>query len=115
MADVPQNPDGSYTLYNSNGMTVTLRFPTPPAANFKVVTKDLQANLPPGYTWLFNFGIQNPGGQYLPSVSYSLEGSPLANNKSWFMYYGDDPDPQKNVHAMNGNHTTPGDPPVGMN
>lgn len=108
VVEVPPNPDGSYTLYNENGMTVTLTFPAAPAANFKVVTKDLQSGLPTGYTWLFNFGIQNAGGKYLPSASYSLHGSPRHDNKSWFIYYGGQ------AHAMNGAHTTPGDPPVGL-
>ena len=107
MADVPRNPDGSYTLYNVNGVTVTLTFPADPAAGCKVVTKDVPGGLPANYTWVLNFGIQNPGGQYLPSASYSLQGTTPPGNKSWVIYHNGQ------AHAMNGSHTTPGDPPIG--
>jgi hypothetical protein len=107
MADVPRNPDGSYTLYNVNGVTVTLTFPADPVAGFKVVTKDVPGGLPANYTWVLNFGVQNPGGQYLPSASYSLQGTTPPGNKSWVIYYNGQ------AHAMNGSHTTPGDPPIG--
>lgn len=107
MAVINPNPDGSFTLYSANGETVTLRFPAPPVAGFKVVTKDVPGGLPANYTWLFNFGVQNSGGQFLPSVSYSLQGSPRKDNKSWFIYY------DGRVRAMNGGHTSPGDPPIG--
>lgn len=113
MADVSPNPDGSYTLYDVDGVTVTLSFPAAPVAGFKVVTKDVPSGLPTGYTWLLNFGVLNPAGRPLPSVAYSLQGSPRTDNKPWVMYYGDDPIPANNVHAMNGAHTTPGDPPIG--
>jgi hypothetical protein len=82
MADVPRNPDGSLTLYNVNGITVTLTFPADPATGFKVVTKDVPAGLPSNCTWLLNSGDLNPGGQYLPSVAYSLQGTPRPDNKS---------------------------------
>lgn len=107
--------NGSYTLYNQNNKTVTLTFPTPPEAGFTVVIKDIPATnngLPAGYTWLVNFGVKNKAGNYLPSVTYHLQGS-VGHN--WVIYYGDDPDPAKNVHAMNGTHNNaPGDPPVGL-
>jgi hypothetical protein len=108
MSDVPRNPDGSFTLYNQDGLNVTLRFPAAPPAGFKVVTKDLSGSLPSGYTWLINFGVQNNAGVFLPSVSYTLEGTgSLPANKAWFVYYGGQPRP------MNGSHTSPGDPPIG--
>jgi hypothetical protein len=107
------NLDGSYTLYDKGGLNVTLTFKHdyPPPAGFQVVTKDVDSGLPSGYTWVVNFGVRNPGGQYLPSVTYNLEGS---SNKSWVIYYGNDPNPSKNIHAMNGLHrNAPGDPPIG--
>lgn len=107
MAVINPNPDGSFTLYNSNGMTVTLAFPVPPVAGFKVVTKDVPSGLPGNYTWLFNFGVQNPGGQFLPSVAYTLVGTPRADKKSWVIYYNG------SARPMNGPHTSPGDPPIG--
>jgi hypothetical protein len=107
MTDVPRNSDGSFTLYNVNGVTVTLTFPADPAAGFKVVTKDVPSGLPSNYTWLLNFGVQNKAGHFLPSVSYALHGSARPDNKSWFVYYGGQ------AHGMNGAHTTPGDPPIG--
>ena len=107
MADVPPNDDGSFTLYDDNGVTVTLTFPAAPVAGFKVVTKDVPSGLPGNYTWLLNFGVQNPAGRYLPSVAYSLQGTPRPDNKTWFIYY------DGQAHAMNGSHTTAGDPPIG--
>jgi len=109
------NPvNGSYKLYDQDGMAVTLTFPPGkrPEAGFTVETKAVPASgLPTGYTWIINFGIKNKGGQYLPTATYNLQGS---SNKNWFVYYGDDPDPSKNVHAMNGTHeNAPGDPPIG--
>ena len=65
MADVPRNPDGSFTLYEG----VTLTFPAAPPAGFKVVTKDVPGGLPSNYTWLLNFGVQNSAGQFLPRMS----------------------------------------------
>jgi hypothetical protein len=103
MTDVPRNPDGSFTLYEG----VTLTFPAAPPAGFKVVTKDVPSGLPSGYTWLLNFGVQNSAGQFLPSVSYRLQGTARPDNKNWFVYYGGA------AHAMNGPHTSPGDPPIG--
>ena len=117
---VTQNSDGSYTIYNQGGMTVKLTFPgsnSSSKADFEVVTKTIPHNdngLPTGYTWVVNFGVKTPGGSYLPSVTYDLQGSALSNNKTWYIYYGDNPDPAKNVHAMNGtHHNAPGDPPIG--
>jgi len=109
------NPvNGSYKLYDQDGMTVTLTFPAgdQPAAGFTVETKPVPASgLPGNVTWVVNFGIKNKGGQYIHTASYNLQGS---SGKSWFIYYGDDPDPSKNVHAMNGLHrNAPGDPPIG--
>jgi len=120
MADVPRNTNGSYTLYDDKkGITVILTFPKdsapPPPAGFKVVTKKVPSKgLPDNYTWLFNFGIQNKAGKFVKSVGYKLQGTALLDKKSWVIYYGNDSDPRKNVHAMNGKHTTPGDPPVGI-
>ena len=101
---VPRNPDGSWTLYNQGGDKVTLTFPANPNANFEVVTKDVPGGLPSGYSWLLNFGIKNSAGNFLPSVSYHLNAT---GGKSWFIYYGN------SVKALNGNHTSPGDPPIG--
>jgi len=103
MTDVPRNRDGSFTLYEG----VTLTFPAAPPAGFKVVTKDVPGGLPSGYTWLLNFGVQNSAGNFLPSVSYTLHGTARPDNKSWFVYYSGA------AHAMNGAHTSPGDPPIG--
>jgi hypothetical protein len=104
---IPRNPDGSWTIYNVDGNKVTLTFPASPKANFEVVTKDVPAGLPPGYTWLINFGIKNPGGNYLPSVAYKLDATDRSDGKSWYIYYGGSAKPLK------GNHTSPGDPPIG--
>jgi hypothetical protein len=101
---VPRNADGSWTLYDQDGDKVTLTFPASPKANFEVVTKDMPSGLPEGYNWLFNFGIKNPGGNFLPSVSYHLDAT---GSKSWFVYY------DNSVKPLKGNHTSPGDPPVG--
>ena len=112
---VTQNSDGSYTLYDQGGLTVTLTFPptnNPSQANFTVVKKTIDnSGLPAGYNWVVDFGIKNPAGHYLPSVTYHLQGS---DNKNWVIYYGNDPDRSKNIHPMNGTHeNAPGDPPIG--
>lgn len=107
MSEIPRNSDGSYTLYSAEGMTVTLRFPADPEAGFMVVTKDVSGNLPTEYTWLLNFGVQNRAGRYLPSVSYTLQGSVRPDGRNWFVFYNDRPNP------LNGTHTSPGDPPIG--
>jgi hypothetical protein len=101
---VPRNADGSWTLYDQDGEKVTLTFPANPNANFEVVKKDVPGGLPSSYTWHFNFGIKNPGGNFLPSVSYNLDAT---GTKSWFIYY------DGNVKSLKGAHTSPGDPPVG--
>jgi hypothetical protein len=101
---VPRNADGSWTLYDQDGDKVTLTFPANPHAKFEVVTKDVPGGLPEDYDWVFNFGIKNPGGNFLPSVSYHLDAT---DGKSWFIYY------DKTVKPLKGNHTSPGDPPVG--
>ena len=108
MADITPNTNGSFTLYDVDGVTVTLTFrgANPPPAGFKVVTKPV-GDAPAGYTWLLNFGVQNRGGQFLPSVSYSLQGSARPDQKPWVIYYGGQ------VRGMNGDHTSPGDPPIG--
>ena len=101
---VPRNSDGSWTLYDKDGDKVTLTFPG--QADFEVVTKDLDTSgLPSNINWLLNFGIKNPGGNFLPSVSYHLDAT---GNKSWFIYYGG------SAKALKGDHTSPGDPPIGM-
>jgi hypothetical protein len=101
---VPRNDDGSWTLYDQDGDKVTLTFPASSNANFEVVTKTVPSGLPSGYTWRLNFGIKNPGGNYLPSVAYTLNAT---GSKSWFIYYGG------SVRPLNGAHTSPGDPPIG--
>lgn len=103
------NPiNGSYTLYDQDGMTVTLTFPPgkQPEAGFTVETKAVPTSgLPSGYTWVVNFGIKNKAGIYLPTATYKLEGS---SNKSWYIYYGGQ------ARSMNGTHeNAPGDPPIG--
>lgn len=103
---VPKNKNGSYTLYNVGGAIVTLTFPASEKADFEVVTKDVPSGLPSGYTWLLNFGIKNPAGKFLPSVSYNLDVTD-PDNRSWYVYYNDRANP------LRGNHTSPGDPPVG--
>lgn len=108
MSTIPPNPDGSFTLYDVEGISVTLTFHPAPAAGFKVVTKAVSGGLPTEYEWLFNFGVQNRGGKFLPSVSYTLHGSPRPDKKSWVIYY------DGSVHAMNASHTSPGDPPIGI-
>lgn len=109
MAEQRVNPvNGVYTLYEEGEMKVTLTFPANESANFEVVTKDLPSTgLPANYTWLFNFGIKTPGGPFLPSVSYTLNGTGRPDGKSWFVFYNNQ------ANALNGNHTSPGDPPVG--
>jgi hypothetical protein len=107
---VPRNDDGSWTLYDKDGDKVTLTFPASPKANFKVVTKDVPDGLPSGYTWLLNFGIKNPGGNFLPSASYHLDAT---GSKSWFIYYKKENEDKAKVHPLKGNHTSPGDPPIG--
>lgn len=104
---VPRNADGSWTLYNVDGNIVTLTFPANPKANFEVVIKDVPSGLPSGYTWLTNFGIKNPGGNFLPSVSYRLDATDRSDGKSWFTYY------DNSVKPLKGDHTSPGDPPIG--
>ena len=101
---VPRNADGSWTLYNKGGDKVTLTFPANPNANFTVVTKNVPSGLPSKYKWKLNFGIKNSNGNFLPSVSYHLNAT---GGKSWFVYYGGSAKPLK------GNHTSPGDPPIG--
>lgn len=105
---IPRNADGSWTLYNVDGNTVTLTFPASTTANFEVVTKDMPSVLPTGYSWLTNFGIKNPGGNFLPSVSYKLEANDRADGKSWYIYY------ENSVKPLKGDHTSPGDPAVGF-
>ena len=107
---VPRNDDGSWTLYDKDSDKVTLTFPASPKANFEVVTKDVPDGLPSGYTWLLNFGIKNPGGNFLPSASYHLDAT---GNKSWFIYYKKEKDDKAKVHPLKGSHTSPGDPPIG--
>ena len=107
---VPRNDDGSWTLYDQDGDKVTLTFPASQQANFEVVTKDVPDGMPSGYTWLLNFGIKNPGGNFLPSVSYDLDAT---GNKSWFIYYKKENENKANVHPLKGRHTSPGDPPIG--
>lgn len=107
---IPRNPDGSWTLYDKDGEKVTLTFPANPNANFTVVTKDVPAGLPPEVTWLLNFGIKNPGGNFLPSVAYHLNST---GRKSWFIYYKKGKDKKAKAHPLNGDHTSPGDPPIG--
>jgi hypothetical protein len=107
MSEIPRNSDGSFTLYNVDGISVTLTFPASPGAGFKVVTKDVPAGLPSNYTWLLNFGVQNSAGHFLPSVSYNLHGTDRPDKKGWVVYYAG------SAHAMNGDHTSPGDPPIG--
>lgn len=108
---VPRNSNGSYTIYQQNDTTVTLSFPganDSSQAQFEVVKQSVPPNneFPTGYTWVVNFGVKNPGGQYLPSVTYKLEGS---SDKIWYIYYGGQ------VRSMNGTHeNAPGDPPIGF-
>lgn len=108
---IPRNADGSWTLYNVDGNKVTLTFPASPKANFTVVTKDVPAGLPSGYTWLINFGIKNPGGNFLPSASYYLDAT---GGKSWYVYYKKENENSAKAHPLRGNHTSPGDPPIGV-
>jgi hypothetical protein len=108
MTDVPRNKDKSFTLYDVDGEKVTLTFPADPEAGFKVVTKDVPGGLPSEYIWLFNFGIQNKAGVFLPSVTYTLNGTSRRDKKSWVVYY------DGKANALNGTHTTHGDPPVGF-
>lgn len=109
MSETPVNPvNGVYTLYEEGTTKVTLTFPANDNANFEVVTKDLPSTgLPSNYTWLFSFGIKNPGGNFLPSVSYRLNGTNPPEGKAWFVFYNGQ------ARALNGDHTSPGDPPVG--
>jgi hypothetical protein len=108
MSDVPRNKDRSFTLYDADGEKVTLTFPADPEAGFKVVTKELPGGLPPEYTWVLSFGIQNKAGNFLLSVTYTLQGTDRRDKKSWVVYYGG------KAQALNGTHTTPGDPPIGF-
>jgi len=103
---VDRNADRSWTLYdNGEGDKVTLTFPANPNANFTVVTKDLDTTgLPTNITWHLNFGIKNPSGNFLPSVSYHLDAT---GSKSWFVYY------DNSAKSLIGDHTSPGDPPIG--
>lgn len=110
--EIQPDANGVYTIYSSadNTMKVTLNFPVPPAGGFKVLTADPDAGLPAGYTWVKNFGIQNSAGRYLPSVSYRLQGTGLADpKKKWVVFFG-----QNDIRDLNGDHNNvPGDPPIG--
>ncbi|MGB7876177.1 MAG: hypothetical protein WBL25_17470 [Anaerolineales bacterium] len=110
MSENPVSPvNGVYTLYEEGTTKVTLTFPANSHAGFTVVTKDVPTSGldTTNYTWLFNFGIKNKAGHFLPSVSYHLNGTSRSDGKSWFVFYNG------RAHGLNGNHTSPGDPPVG--
>lgn len=111
---VKKNKDNSYTLYDVGGAIVTLTFPANPNANFEVVTKDVPASgLPSEYTWLLNFGIKNPGGNFLPSASYNLDVTD-PSNRNWYVFYKKQGQSEAKAWPLKGDHTSPGDPPIGL-
>ena len=110
----PVSPtNGSYIIYQEGSLKVTLSFvaSTPPPAGFKVVVGAPDSGLPAGYTWVQSFGIQNSAGQYLPSVTYTLTANQAPPRGQWYVYYNGR---ANRLDANNGQHTSPGDPPVGF-
>ena len=108
--------NGSYIIYQEGTITLTLTFvaSVPPPAGFKVVVGTPDPGLPSGYTWVQSFGIQNSGGQYLPSVTYILTANQAPPMGQWFVYYNGRANPLGTANnPLSGQHTSPGDPPVG--
>src|SRR5215471_8644212 len=84
----PGTGDGPYTLYDGPEGTITLTFPANSNAGFTVVTKDVPPDQPSdGKIWVFNFGIKNKAGNYLPSVTYNLSATARTDGKDWYVYY----------------------------
>jgi hypothetical protein len=114
MSETPVTPvNGVYTLYKEGTTEVTLTFPANPQADFTVVIKDVPTSGldTTNYTWLLNFGIKNKAGNFLPSVSYKLDATDRPDGKKWYVYYNGRANELK---ANQGNHTSPGDPPIGF-
>ena len=114
MAEREVFPDsnGVYTLYDDkNEGKITLTIAPDPNANFTVFIKDETKRQQYGKTWLFNFGIKNGPG-YATRVTYNLTATPRKDNREqWYVYYNDT---ANLLSANGGQHTSPGDPPIGF-